>query len=143
MGGQMKFSGPNWFIVLAAFVFFTSGVIGSAQMDARGDRAMNWTIPATAPGEKNPLSLTPEVLEKGKVLYAANCQRCHGRDGRNDGPDSDASAANADLTDTLRVAINPDGVVFYKVWSAASGRGCPASVISSHARTSGRLSPTS
>jgi mono/diheme cytochrome c family protein len=83
------------------------------------DRAQskNWTIPATASEEVNPLSPTPDVLKKGRAVYSLRCQRCHGPEGRGDGPDGDPDAPTADLTDGFRVSINPDGVVFYKIWN--------------------------
>jgi copper transport protein len=79
-----------------------------------------WSIPKTASDEKSPLLPTPDVLEKGKAVYSSHCQRCHGHDGKGDGPSGDPQEATADLTDGFRVSINPDGVVFYKVWN---GRG--------------------
>ena len=35
---------------------------------------------------KNPLTATPEVLEKGKTIYENYCQVCHGPTGAGDGP---------------------------------------------------------
>lgn len=79
--------------------------------------ALSWTIPSTAASEHNPLTLTPELLAKGRSIYAVQCQHCHGTEGRNDGPDSDRDAVNGDLTDAFRIDINPDGIVFYKIWN--------------------------
>jgi len=33
----------------------------------------------------NPIALTPEVLEQGKVLYGKFCSHCHGATGQGDG----------------------------------------------------------
>lgn len=92
-------------------------VVGHAQDDARGDLAMSWHIPRTASAERNPVSATPDVLANGKALYSMHCQRCHGSEGHGDGPDGDPKEATADLTDGSRGSINPDGVVFYKIWN--------------------------
>ena len=86
-------------------------------------QANGWTIPATAAEEKSPLTVNPAVLANGKKLFADKCQRCHGAEGKGDGPDGDAEhKADMNLTVASRAARNPDGVVFYKVWN---GRAVP------------------
>jgi len=55
----------------------------------------------------------PTTIARGKELYAANCARCHGREGKGGGPES---AYAADLTDDLRIELNTEGVLFYKIW---------------------------
>ena len=95
-------------------------------LGAQGQRAsqpVGWTIPQTASSEKNPLTVNDSVIANGKKLFAANCQRCHGAEGKGDGPDGEpAHQADMDLTVASRAARNPDGVVFYKAWN---GRGSP------------------
>ena len=78
-----------------------------------------WTIPPGADKEKSPLKPTPDVLTKGKAVFEARCRRCHGPEGKGDGPESDAANPAADLTDSFRVDLNPDGVMFHRV---ASGK---------------------
>jgi mono/diheme cytochrome c family protein len=73
-----------------------------------------WSIPPGGPNEKSPLSAEPRTIARGKALYAANCARCHGPEGKGSGPDS---AYAADLTDELRVELNTEGVLFYKIWN--------------------------
>jgi mono/diheme cytochrome c family protein len=76
-----------------------------------------WTIPAGGKDEKSPLKSSADVLKKGKSLFTANCQKCHGPEGKGDGPDSKADSPAADLTDDFRTALNPDGVLYYKIWN--------------------------
>ena len=38
----------------------------------------------TQPHEKNPLGSTPEAIAKGKKLYEADCEMCHGEKGKGD-----------------------------------------------------------
>jgi mono/diheme cytochrome c family protein len=76
-----------------------------------------WTIPPTAKTEKSPLKPTPDVLKKGRGIFTAQCQKCHGPAGKGDGPDSDPRAPAADLTDEFRVELNPDGVLYHKIWN--------------------------
>lgn len=73
-----------------------------------------WLIPPGGRDEKSPLSSSVDTIARGKAIFAANCARCHGQEGKGDGPDSDSAA---DLTDELRIELNTEGVLFYKVWN--------------------------
>jgi len=79
-----------------------------------------WTIPAAGREEKSPLQPTADVLKKGASVFKSKCQRCHGKDGKGDGPESDPDGPAADLTDSSRASVNPDGVLFYKIWNGRS-----------------------
>lgn len=79
-----------------------------------GAQYAGWFIPRGGDEEKSPLASTPDAATRGKAVFAANCARCHGPEGKGDGPASDHAA---DLTDDLRAELNPEGVLFYKVWN--------------------------
>jgi mono/diheme cytochrome c family protein len=74
-----------------------------------------WTIPDGGKDEKSPIKSSPAVVNKGKALFGSNCQKCHGPAGKGDGPDSNGAAA--DLTDEFRFELNPEGVLYYKIWN--------------------------
>jgi copper transport protein len=74
-----------------------------------------WTIPDGGKDEKSPLKTSPAVISKGKALFGSNCQKCHGPLGKGDGPDSNGAAA--DLTDEFRFELNPEGILYYKIWN--------------------------
>ena len=73
-----------------------------------------WYIPEGGRDEKSPMALVSGAAEKGKTLYATHCAKCHGPLGKGDGPASDYAA---DLTDDLRIELNSEGVLFYKIWN--------------------------
>lgn len=85
-----------------------------------------WTIPAGASQEPNPIAASPDILAKGKTLFGKKCERCHGKEGKGDGPDADSDEAPGDLTDGSRAGRNPDGVMFYKVWNGRKSPKMPA-----------------
>jgi mono/diheme cytochrome c family protein len=49
-------------------------------MMARRMRA--WAVPADLRNERNPVALTPEILQEGLAHFADHCATCHGNDGR-------------------------------------------------------------
>jgi mono/diheme cytochrome c family protein len=100
-------------ISLLASAIVVAGVAVSASVFAQG----NWQLPEGAAAEKSPLKPGPAVLKQGRGLFVANCQKCHGAEGKGDGPDSDPRMPAADLTDGFRAELNPDGVLYYRIWN--------------------------
>jgi mono/diheme cytochrome c family protein len=88
--------------------------------------AEGWQIPEGAAAQANPVPLTADVLAKGMSLYRAKCQRCHGADGTGHGSEADPGHPPADLTDGRRAFLNPDGVMFYKIWNGRANPKMPA-----------------
>lgn len=73
-----------------------------------------WLIPEGGRDEKSPMASVADAATRGQALYAAHCASCHGPQGKGDGPGSDYAA---DLTDDLRIELNTEGVLFYKIWN--------------------------
>lgn len=86
-------------------------LLGSA--GAAAAQYPGWLIPPGGRDEKSPLSSVAEAVTRGKAIYVANCATCHGPDGKGSGPPDYA----ADLTDELRIELNTEGVLFYKIWN--------------------------
>ena len=110
-------------IVLAALAFTVA--VAAASLQARQAPAQprdgGWTIPPDADQEKNPVAGDAKAIASGKELFGKKCQRCHGPQGKGDGPDADPdNQQDMDLTVARRAARNPDGVIFYKVWNGRS-----------------------
>jgi mono/diheme cytochrome c family protein len=106
-------------LLFAALAFLCTAVV-SAQS------GNGWQIPPEGRGEQSPLKPTPDVLKKGKAIFSARCQKCHGAEGRGNGPESDPDEPAADLTDGSRATANADGVLFYKIWNGRKSPKMPA-----------------
>ncbi len=74
---------------------------------------------------QNPVERTPESVERGAVLFAANCASCHGETGAGDGPLADTLPAPP-ANFTVHVPFHPDGVLFAWITEGIRGTGMPA-----------------
>src|SRR5688572_28480429 len=78
----------------------------------------HWAVPADLRDAKNPVPLTPAVLEEGRAHFADHCAGCHGNDGKGEAmgkqmypraPDM-TLAATQSLADGELFAIIENGV---------------------------------
>jgi len=107
-----------WIAVLATVAAARGAAQSAPPAAGRQGGATGWTIPPTAAEEKSPLTVNAAVLAGGKKLFGDKCQRCHGPEGKGDGPEGEKEhAQDMNLTIATRAARNSDGVVFYKVWN--------------------------
>lgn len=113
----MKSSAP---LLLTAAAVLCACIVAFAQ------GGNGWQIPQAGRDEQSPLKPTPDVLQKGKSVFESRCKKCHGADATGNGPESDPDNPAADLTDEARAAVNPDGVLFYKVWNGRKSPKMPA-----------------
>lgn len=114
------------FVLTLAGLAILAGAVSVRAVAAATGQATRWTVPAGGADEKNPLPINEATLAGGKKLFAAKCQRCHGAEGKGDGPDADAKyAATQDLTSAARALPNSDGTVFYKIWNGRSNPKMP------------------
>jgi mono/diheme cytochrome c family protein len=79
-----------------------------------------WLIPDGGRDEKSPMSSMAGAAARGKALFATHYARCHGSEGKGDGQDATYAA---DLTDDLRIELNTEGVLFYKIWNGRIKQG--------------------
>lgn len=87
------------------------------------------TLPVAAgggAGRRNPFPPTPESLARGEAVYRAQCQVCHGPEGRGDGPLAPTLVPRpADLRAHL-AAGHTDGELFAWISEGIPGSGMPA-----------------
>jgi mono/diheme cytochrome c family protein len=119
----------NGTAICALALAVTCGVVAFASYEggkptvAAQDKNDGWTVPADAEAKKNPSPVDARMLATGKTIFKNKCEKCHGPNGRGDGPDADPDhQKDMDLTAAGRAAKNPEGVMFYKV---ANGRTKP------------------
>jgi putative copper resistance protein D len=75
--------------------------------------------------QRNPLPATPEVVERGRVLFQQNCLPCHGASGRGDGPLA-GSLPSLPANLRTRVPERPEGLLFARVSDGMPGTPMPA-----------------
>ena len=120
----------SWLVIVPILAWLMVFVmVGRAERPAQGGGRQGgggWTIPPDAAMEKSPLTVNDSVIANGKKLFGSKCQRCHGPNGKGDGPDGEPEhQQDMDLTVAARAARNPDGVVFYKIWNGRSSPKMP------------------
>ena len=80
-----------------------------------GKIKQQWQAPAEFAKMKSPLKVTPDIIKRGKYLYANRCEICHGAEGKgNGGFNKPEYKQSTNLTSTV-VQANSDGELFYKV----------------------------
>jgi mono/diheme cytochrome c family protein len=100
---------------------------------AAPDPGAEWQAPDDVRNVPNPIAASPDVLKKGRGLYAQHCAICHGPRGRGDGTAARLHARRAkppqDLTRADIQARLTDGEIFWKIsngWKRGSQIVMPA-----------------
>lgn len=103
---QSPFSKKAFVLVVAVFSFITMSAFLFQQQ---------WKAPASADSKKNPLTNDASVAAAGKVVYAKECQSCHGKKGKGDGPSAaDLDVSVGDMT-SAKTQGQTDGALFWKI----------------------------
>jgi mono/diheme cytochrome c family protein len=82
-------------------------------------------VPFTARFAQNPTPDTAETIERGRVLFQANCAICHGARGLGDGPQAFLLRPRP-VNLQLHVPQHATGEVFYWISEGVAGTGMPA-----------------
>ncbi len=79
------------------------------------DSASSWDVPSDANQRKNPIFPTQDSIGRGILVYAKNCQVCHGSRGDGDGPSSlSLGVAMANFMDPA-IQQQSDGSLYWKI----------------------------
>lgn len=92
---------------------------GQRQRMARHWTFMHAGIPPEYLGQQSPFTLTPDVVQAGRLLYQQQCATCHGAQGMGDG--DAAKALNPSPALLAYLIHRPVSVDSYLMWSIAEG----------------------
>ena len=74
-----------------------------------------WKAPASADAKKNPLTNDAVTLAAGKTTYVKECQSCHGKSGKGDGPSAAQLDKPAGNFTTAATQSQSDGALYWKI----------------------------
>lgn len=74
-----------------------------------------WTAPAAAAKVKNPVASDAASIEAGKKIYVKECNKCHGKKGMGDGPNSADLDKKLEPLNNAEVKGQTDGELFWKI----------------------------
>lgn len=78
-----------------------------------------WKAPASADAKKNPLTADAATIAAGKTVYVKECQSCHGKKGKGDGPSAKDLDIPAGDFSKATMQSQSDGALF---WKTSEGR---------------------
>ena len=78
-----------------------------------------WKAPASADAKKNPLTSDAATIAAGKTVYVKECQSCHGKKGKGDGPSAKDLDIPAGDFSKATMQSQSDGALF---WKTSEGR---------------------
>lgn len=76
----------SWFALMVVVVLSTLLLSACSGGDTSGSGKQRPTPPAPYAGKTNPVAGSADAAAKGKDLFTAQCQACHGDKGLGDGP---------------------------------------------------------
>ncbi len=102
-----KFEGK----LFAVSLLLVMAIMGSAFLYQQKE----WKAPASADAKKNPLTTDATTIAAGKTVYVKECQSCHGKKGKGDGPSAkDLDIPAGDFTKAITQSQS-DGALFWKI----------------------------
>ena len=113
-------------IVTALVVVFVATLGTVIAQDRRAAAAAGGRFPKAPPRSRTRWPPVPRSSRRARQIYEKNCEKCHGKTGKGDGPDADPDMPPEDFSDPERIPRNPDGVMYYKIWNGRKNPKMPA-----------------
>ena len=101
--------------MLTVSVLIMTAIAGSAFFYQQKE----WKAPASADAKKNPLTADAATIAAGKAVYVKECQSCHGKKGKGDGPSAKDLDIPAGDFSKATMQSQSDGALF---WKTSEGR---------------------
>ena len=96
-------------------LLIVSGLLIVAIMSSAFFQQKEWKAPASADAKKDPLTADATTLPAAKAVYVKECQSCHGKKGKGDGPSAkDLDIPAGDFTKATTQSQS-DGALFWKI----------------------------
>lgn len=113
----MSATGVRWLAVAAISMAWAPA---SLMADAKRTTP---TAPAQYLALRNPLEPDAQVLLEAKALYARECRKCHGADGKGRGTATRGMKVKPrDYTDSALMATLPDGQLFWIILNGSDAQ---------------------
>jgi mono/diheme cytochrome c family protein len=74
-----------------------------------------WVAPDSAPQMQNSVVVTAASLAAAKTVYENHCARCHGENGKGNGPDANLYAPAPQDFSNAKMQAASDGEIFWKI----------------------------
>jgi mono/diheme cytochrome c family protein len=100
--------------LLTVSLLLMTTIVGSAFFQQK-----EWKAPASADAKKNPLTSDAAAIAAGKTVYVKECQSCHGKKGKGDGPSAKDLDIPAGDFSKATMQSQSDGALF---WKTSEGR---------------------
>lgn len=101
-------------LLLTVSLLLSVVIVGSAFFQQKV-----WQAPASADNKKNPLTADAATIAAGKTVYVKECQSCHGKKGKGDGPSAKDLDIPAGDFSKATMQSQSDGALF---WKTSEGR---------------------
>ena len=101
--------------LLTVSLLLLTAIMGSAFLYQQKE----WKAPASADAKKNPLTADAATIAAGKTVYVKECQSCHGKKGKGDGPSAKDLDIPAGDFSKATMQSQSDGALF---WKTSEGR---------------------
>ena len=116
----MRNQSLRWYYIVTAIVFVISLILIQKPATAEQERSNNWRVSPRLARIANPITADASSVAMGKNLYLRECQQCHGKTGKGDGPVVAALGNTVANLTSSEVLGQSDGAIYTKIRTGRS-----------------------